>query len=327
LTPEEFIRLIEPYMSEGSLILSGGAERVQQQTQEPTQQQTQQPTQQQIATAKAPTPILKDFNAVMLTDYPDVIQRIKETFRDYISDSPVRIAIEARILEVSSESLMELGINWNLSLSQSVVPEFWSGGIGQSMGIGTTPILAPGPSPTLGGILVFTYQKGILNALNLRISALERINKAKSLAKPIVIAINGQKATIRQGVQIPYITVDPQRGATTVFRDVVLQLNVTPIVSPDGRILIDLELKRDTVGVQTQQGPALNTKEVKTKVIAENGQTLVLGGIIDSQESKTDEGVPGLIRIPLLKYLFGQERVQQNDRELLIFITPTLLTQ
>ncbi len=327
ITPEEFIRLIEPYRSEASLILSGGAERVQQQTQEPTQQQTQPPTQQQIATATTPTPILRDFNAVMLTDYPDVIQRIKEVFKDYISDAPVRIAIEARILEISTESLRELGINWNLSLSQSTVPEFWNAGAGQSLGINAAPSLLPGLSTSPGSVLVFTYQKGLLNALNLRISALESINKAKSLAKPMVIAINGQKATIRQGVQIPYVTVDPQRGATTAFKDVVLQLDVTPIVSPDGRILMDLQLKRDTVGLQTPQGPALNTKEVKTKVIVENGQILVLGGIIDSQESKTDEGIPGLIRVPLLKYLFGQERLQQSDRELLIFITPTLISQ
>ncbi|MFN7065367.1 MAG: pilus assembly protein [Aquificaceae bacterium] len=316
ITPEEFIRLIEPYRSEAGLILSEGVERA-----------TQQLTQQQAQTTTTPIPILKDFNAVMLTDYPDIIQRIKETFKDYISDAPVRIAIEARIAEISSENLRELGINWNLLLSQARVPEFWSGGVGQSMGVGAIPSPLPGLSPTPGGILVFTYQKGILNALNLRISALESINRAKSLAKPMVIAINGQKATIRQGVQIPYITVDPQRGATTAFKDVVLQLDVTPIVSPDGRILIDLELKRDTVGVQTPQGPAINTKEVKTKVIVENGQILVLGGVIDTQESKTDEGVPYLIRVPLLKYLFGQERVRQSDKELLIFITPTLITQ
>jgi len=81
------------------------------------------------------------------------------------------------------------------------------------------------------------------------------------------------------------------------------------------------------VGVQTPQGPAINTKEVKTKIIVENGQTVVLGGIIDNQEGMTDEGVPGLVRIPILKYLFGQERVRKFDTELLIFITPTVISQ
>ena len=330
VSPEEFIKMIEPYRSEAGLILSGGAERPIQQQQQSGQQQTGQT---QVSTA--PTPIIKEFNAVMITDYPDVLQRIKEIFKEYISDTPVRISIEARIVEISSETLRELGINWNALLSQARVPQFWKGGVSANMGLpphdAGSPILIPQLSPNPGGLFVFTYQKGILNALNLRISALERINKAKSIAKPMVVAINGQKATIKQGVQVPYLTAAPGAGGTAVqnvqFKDVVLELDVTPVVSPDGRILIDLALKRDTVGVQTPQGPAINTKEVKTKIIVESGQTVVLGGVIDSQDSQTNEGVPGLVRVPILKYLFGQEKINQADRELLIFITPTLITQ
>lgn len=330
VSPEEFIKMIEPYRSEAGLILSGGAERPIQQQQQSGQQQTG-----QTQVSAAPTPIIKEFNAVMITDYPDVLQRIKEIFKEYISDTPVRISIEARIVEISSETLRELGINWNALLSQARVPQFWEGGVSANMGlpphVAGSPILIPQLSPNPGGLFVFTYQKGILNALNLRISALERINKAKSIAKPMVVAINGQKATIKQGVQVPYLTAAPGAGGTAVqnvqFKDVVLELDVTPVVSPDGRILIDLALKRDTVGVQTPQGPAINTKEVKTKIIVESGQTVVLGGVIDSQDSQTNEGVPGLVRVPILKYLFGQENINQADRELLIFITPTLITQ
>jgi len=330
VSPEEFIKMIEPYRSEAGLILSGGAERPIQQQQQSGQQQTG-----QTQVSAAPTPIIKEFNAVMITDYPDVLQRIKEIFKEYISDTPVRISIEARIVEISSETLRELGINWNALLSQARVPQFWEGGVSANMGlpphVAGSPILIPQLSPNPGGLFVFTYQKGILNALNLRISALERINKAKSIAKPMVVAINGQKATIKQGVQVPYLTAATGAGGTAVqnvqFKDVVLELDVTPVVSPDGRILIDLALKRDTVGVQTPQGPAINTKEVKTKIIVESGQTVVLGGVIDSQDSQTNEGVPGLVRVPILKYLFGQEKINQADRELLIFITPTLITQ
>ena len=330
VSPEEFIKMIEPYRSEAGLILSGGAERPIQQQQQSGQQQTG-----QTQVSAAPTPIIKEFNAVMITDYPDVLQRIKEIFKEYISDTPVRISIEARIVEISSETLRELGINWNALLSQARVPQFWEGGVSANMGlpphVAGSPILIPQLSPNPGGLFVFTYQKGILNALNLRISALERINKAKSIAKPMVVAINGQKATIKQGVQVPYLTAAPGAGGTAVqnvqFKDVVLELDVTPVVSPDGRILIDLALKRDTVGVQTPQGTAINTKEVKTKIIVESGQTVVLGGVIDSQDSQTNEGVPGLVRVPILKYLFGQEKINQADRELLIFITPTLITQ
>ena len=162
-------------------------------------------------------------------------------------------------------------------------------------------------------------------------SALERVAAIKSIAKPSVITINGQKATIKQGVQVPFQTAAVGAGGTAVpniqFKDVVLQLDVTPIVSPDDRILMEIELKRDTLGIQTPQGPAINTKDIKTKIIVEDGQTVVIGGIIDEQSNLTNEGIPGLVRVPLLKYLFGQERLQKQNSELLIFITPLLVRQ
>ncbi|QWK13665.1 MAG: pilus assembly protein [Aquificota bacterium] len=336
VSPEEFIKMIEPYRSEAGQVLSGGAlvekERVDEVRTEVAGKTTREEVREKPA---GPVPVIREFNAVMITDYPDVIQRIKEIFKEYISDTPVRISIEARIVEISSEALRELGINWNALLSQARVPQFWQGGASANMGLppntAGSPLLVPGLSPNPGGLFVFTYQKGMLNALNLRISALERINKARSIAKPMVVAINGQKAIIKQGIQVPYLTASPGPGATAVqnvqFKDVVLELDVTPIVSPDGRILIDLTLRRDTVGIQTPQGPAINTREVKTKIVVESGQTAVLGGIIDSQDSQTNEGLPGLVRVPILKYLFGQEKINIADRELLIFITPTLLTQ
>jgi type IV pilus assembly protein PilQ len=253
-----------------------------------------------------------------------------DRFKEYISEEPVRVRIEARITEVSEEALRELGINWNALFSNAPVPQAWSGGVGSNLGVGSPPLLTPDLSPTPGGIAVFTYQKGVLNALNLRISALERIGSVKNIAKPSVLTINGQKATIKQGVQVPYQSTGISGGttvSTVQFKDVVLQLDVTPIVSPDGRIMMEVELKRDTIGIQTPSGPAINTKEVKTKVIVEDGQTIVIGGVIDDQSNTTNEGIPGLVRVPLLKYLFGQERVSTRNSELLIFITPLLVKQ
>jgi Type II secretory pathway, component HofQ len=254
-----------------------------------------------------------------------------DRFKEYISDEPVRIRIEARITEVSEEALRELGINWNALFSNASVPQAWSLGVGSNLEVGSPPSPIPGLSPTPGGIAILSYQRGVLNALNLRISALERIGFVKNIAKPSVLTINGQKATIKQGVQVPYQTAAVGGGGTAVpnvqFKDIVLQLDVTPIVSPDGRIMMEVELKRDTVGVQTPSGPAINTKEVKTKVIVEDGQTIVIGGVIDDQRNITNEGIPGLVRVPLLKYLFGQERVSTRNSELLIFITPLLVRQ
>ncbi|ADO46018.1 type II and III secretion system protein [Hydrogenobacter thermophilus TK-6] len=346
ISPDEFIKMIEPLRSESGVILSGGAVKLQQPTSPaPASAQVQQQQQQ-----APPTPILKEFNAVMLTDYPEVIEKIRERFKDYISDSPVQVKIEARIVEVREQALRELGINWNVLLSQARVPQFWQGGAGQGANIGVAPApgtifvppdptsvgprspiyYTPGLSQTPGGIFAFSYQKGMLNALNLRLSALERIAMIKNIAKPTVVTVNAQKATIKQGVQIPYQTTVVAGGAQAAniqFKDVVLQLDVTPVVSPDGRILLDINLKRDTPGEQTPQGPAINTKEASTKVVVNDGDTLVIGGIIDNQETKTNEGLPGLVRVPVLKWLFGQESSQKIQSELLIFLTPVLVRQ
>lgn len=328
ISPEEFIKMIEPLRSEAGVILSGGGFKVETAPQQPQAVAGQQ-AQAQVQTA--PTPILKEFNAVMITDYPEVIENIMDRFKEYISEEPVRVRIEARITEVSEEALRELGINWNALFSNARVPQALSGGVGSNLGVGSPPLLTPDLSPTPGGIAVFTYQKGVLNAINLRISALERIGFVKNIAKPSVLTINGQKATIKQGVQVPFQTAAVGGGGTAVpniqFKDVVLQLDVTPIVSPDGRIMMEVELKRDTLGIQTPSGPAINTKEVKTKIIVEDGQTIVIGGVIDDQSNITNEGIPGLVRVPLLKYLFGQERVNTRNSELLIFITPLLVRQ
>jgi type IV pilus assembly protein PilQ len=330
ISPEEFIKMIEPLRSEAGVILSGGGFKVETVPQQPQPTAGQQ-TQAQVQTV--PTPILKEFNAVMITDYPEVIENIMDRFKEYISEEPVRIRIEARITEVSQEALRELGINWNALFSNARVPQAWSGGVGSNVRADSPPAWwpIPGLSPEPGGIAIFTYQKGMLNALNLRISALERIGYVKNIAKPSVLTINGQKATIRQGIQVPYQTAAVGGGGTAVpsvqFKDVVLQLDVTPIVSPDGRIMMEVELKRDTLGISTPSGPTINTKEVKTKVIVEDGQTIVIGGVIDDQSNITNEGIPGVIRVPLLKYLFGQESVNLRNSELLIFITPLLVRQ
>ncbi len=316
ISPEEFIKMIEPIRSEAGLILTGGAVRVEKGRETKTPERV--------------TPVLKEFNAVMITDYPEVIEKIKEQFREYISDVPPQVKIEARILEVRKEVLKEIGLNWSALLSNVRVPRSWSGGVGVNLGVGQSGNVIPGLSATPGGILTWTFSKDILNALNLRLSAFERIGKIKNLAKPTVVTVNGQEAVIKQGQEIPYQVAVIASGATTPniqFKEAVLELKVLPIISPDGRILLDISLKQDTPGVQTPRGPAINKKQVKTKVILNNGDTVVIGGIIDTQSNRTKSGVPGLIRIPLLKWLFGQESESIRDVELLIFITPTILVE
>ena len=146
ISPSEFIKMIEPLRSEAGVILSGGGFKVE----VPAQAQTAQ--QQQTQTQPVLTPILKEFNAVMITDYPEVLENIMDRFKDYISEVPVRVRIEARIVEVREEALRELGINWNALFSNAPVPQAWFGGVGSGIGLGPTPPLGfqtPGYLPRL----------------------------------------------------------------------------------------------------------------------------------------------------------------------------------
>ncbi len=325
ISPEEFIKLIEPLRSEAGLVLSGGT-FVQQATQQQTQQQ---------ATTQLRTPIIKEFNAVMVTDFPEVIDKIKERFSEYISDAPVRVLIEARIIEANEDVTFQLGLSFNAIITDATrVPSQYSVGAGSNVGV-NLPLpnwwKELGPAPRAGSLLVASYQKGILNALNLRLAAYEKLGKSKSIAKPSIVTINGQKATIKQGVEIPYRTTAVGGGGTAIptiqFKEVVLQLDVTPVVSPDGRVLLDVELKRDIPLDVGLTEPPLRKNEVKSKLIVEDGQTIVIGGVIDDTSTQTNEGLPGAVRVPLLKWIFGQEARFQSNRELLIFITPIVMKQ
>ena len=312
ISPDEFIRMIEPIRSEAGVVLTGGALKEKNGEKGKT----------------TVTPVIKEFNAVMITDYPEVIEKIKEQFNQYISDVPPQVKIEAKILQVDKSITRKLGINWSALLSNISVPEAIAGGVGVNQSIGGAVQTSPGLLTTEGGILTFTYSRGFLNSLNLRISAYEKVGKIKSLAKPTVVTISGQKATIKQGTEVPYQTAVIAGGgnvASIQFKEAVLQLDVLPIISPDGRILLDITLTKDTLGEETLAGPIIDTNELTTKVIVNDGDTLVIGGIIDSQDNVTTTGVPGLIRVPLLKWLFGQETKDFEDKELLIFLTPTVL--
>jgi type IV pilus assembly protein PilQ len=354
ITPKEFMKMIEPLRSEAGFILSGeehivGTSRVERiggakgEAMMPIGARREEiATGQEYITKiggaageatiyerrKSLSTILSDFNAVMITDYPEVIERIKERFSQYISDVPIQVKIEAKILEVRKDILQEIGLSWNLATSPAKVPTFWKAGAGTNVDVFTTQ--TPGLSQIAGSILTFTLQKGSLNALNLKLSAYEKVGKIKSIAKPTVITVNVREAIIRQGQEIPYVTTQLAGNTvfqTVYFKDAVLELKVIPLISPDDRIMLDIVLTYDTPGEQTPQGPAINTKEVRTRVVVNHGDTIVIGGILEQQENKTNEGMPKLVRVPILKWLFGQEQLKSYDNELLIFLTPMILKE
>jgi type IV pilus assembly protein PilQ len=176
---------------------------------------------------------------------------------------------------------------------------------------------------------------GILSAsslVDLELSAAEAETEAKDISSPRVITANQKQATIMQGVEIPY-QQSASSGATSIsFKNAVLQLQVTPQITPDNRIILDLDVRDDEVGqVVVESGgvnvPAIDTREVTTQVLVNDGQTVVLGGILTTQSSNVVNQVPFLGSIPILGNFFKNTNRTNNKDELLIFVTPKIIRQ
>jgi len=163
------------------------------------------------------------------------------------------------------------------------------------------------------------------NIVNIELSALEADNRGKVVSNPRVITADKKKATISQGTEIPFLTASASGATTVSFKPAVLELAVTPQITPDDKIIMDLEVKKDSVGQVFAGVPSIDTKRVNTQVLVENGDTVVLGGIFE-QTSRTDTTkVPVLGDLPFVGALFRRTQKQEDKTELLIFITPKII--
>ncbi|WP_136418052.1 type IV pilus secretin PilQ family protein [Herbaspirillum sp. ST 5-3] len=161
--------------------------------------------------------------------------------------------------------------------------------------------------------------------LNLELSALEADGKGKIISSPRVVTADQLKALIEQGTELPY-QVATSSGATSIaFRKANLKLEVTPQITPDGNIILDVDVNKDSVGVETRSGFAIDTKHVKTQVLVENGGTVVLGGIFQQTERDSEAKVPLLGDVPVVGHLFKTTTRTNDKTELLIFITPKIV--
>lgn len=279
-------------------------------------------------------------NTLMITDTPDRIESIQKLIRDL--DRPVRqVQIESRIVIANSEFSHELGVRFGvtaLHLGSNILglsgTDVAADQVRQFQDP-TIPFLdsrynvnLPAPSSNAGKIGLSFLAGNIL--LDLELSALESEGEGEVISTPRVITANQHEAFIQQGVEIPYEQA-ASSGATAVqFKEAVLELRVTPLITPDNRIQLELAIKQDTVGeiFQTGRGgsvPSIDTRELNTSVLVNNGETVVLGGIFQDERAKKDERVPYLSSIPGIGALFRRRANETKKRELLIFVTPTIV--
>lgn len=192
-----------------------------------------------------------------------------------------------------------------------------------------------GASPSGGGSPA-RLAMSILGAdylVDLELSALQTEGKGEILSNPRVVTADLKKAVILQGRQIPYSEVDDNGKVTTLFKDALLKLEVTPQITPDDRVRMDLKITKDDVGQNVPQATggfvlSIDRREVDTQVLVNNGETVVLGGVFEQNKNKgQDSKVPLLGDIPLLGYLFQRNSQNTVKRELLIFVTPQILKE
>ncbi|WP_238526854.1 type IV pilus secretin PilQ [Cellvibrio japonicus] len=281
-------------------------------------------------------------NSIIITDTADRI----EAFRRLVEqiDIPIRqVMIESRIVIANTDFERQLGIRWggagyhlnnsrliNVAGSQSGLddedgtsPANWFTNGGTLNLTENNMVNLPVNNPA-GSIAVGVLTDSVF--LDMELSALETSGYAEIVSQPKVITSDKQKAVIKSGKEIAYQETSPSGGTTTGFKEAVLMLEVVPQITPDNRIIMDLFVTKDSVGEITQQGvPSLDVTRLQTKVLVNNGQTVVLGGVFSLESTKGESKVPVLGDIPYLGRLFKRTVDNQFKTELLIFVTPKLI--
>jgi type IV pilus assembly protein PilQ len=181
-----------------------------------------------------------------------------------------------------------------------------------------------GYSPAAFALSIFSSAAN--RFLNLEISALEADGKGKVVSSPRVVTADQTRALIEQGTELPYQLATASGATAIAFRKANLKLEVTPQITPEGNIILDLDVNKDSVGQATAAGFAINTKHVKTQVLVENGGTVVIGGIFELNETEAETRVPLLGDLPIVGNLFKSKQRSSNKQELLIFITPKMVS-
>lgn len=254
-------------------------------------------------------------NSLVITDVARRVSAAVEMVTHLDSRTP-QIEITAKLVDVDARFTRDLGINWGLGQLHSN-DQAASG----EVGVKTTNVIDPAASVKFG--LVRSW--GTINAM---LSALEQDNKADIISNPRITTVNNREARILVGRKIPLIVLDEAGNAVTQLTTIGITLRVTPHINDDDRITLDLHPEVSDLASQAtvQGGIIINTSEADTRVIVDDGETAVIGGLIRSNTSKLRRGVPILKDIPLLGYLFSGTSEVKEKRELLIFITPKIIT-
>lgn len=263
-------------------------------------------------------------NSLILKDTEDSLKRLTALLKQL--DQPTeQIAIEARIVTISSENLKELGVRWGM-FSPNENSHRISGRL-EGSGLANNNLNVNFPVNSGASLLL---QVASINSrvLDLELTALERENSVEIIASPRLLTTNKKSANIKQGTEIPYAVYSRKDELKDIeFREAVLGLEVTPHLSKNRQILLDLVISQNSPNPQTTANNliSIDKQEINTQVLAKHGETIVLGGIFQHLIAKGEDRVPVLGSIPVIKRLFSHSRDKISKRELVIFVTPYII--
>ncbi|MDD2546663.1 MAG: type IV pilus secretin PilQ [Burkholderiaceae bacterium] len=288
-------------------------------------------------------------NQLFVTDIPSKLEEVRQLLLTL--DVPVRqVMIEARIVEARDTFGRSLGVrlgatdlranrggdggygiggNNRLAFGTSYSNAVASSGAGSAVNTTDSFVNLPAKLSNVTGVGNFAlsiFNSSANRFLNLELSAMEADGQGKIVSSPRLITADQVKALIEQGTEYPYSITAPNGATTIAFKKAVLKLEVTPQITPEGNIILDLDVNKDSRGETTTQGVAIDTKHIKTQVLIENGGTVVIGGIFEMEETNQENKIPLLGDIPVMGHLFKSRTKESSKREVLVFITPKVIT-
>jgi type IV pilus assembly protein PilQ len=259
-------------------------------------------------------------NLLFVTDLEARIAQIADLIARIDKPTP-QVMIEARIVEGEAGFSRNLGVKVSLTATGDSPRGIVGGKEGAVYDLSARPIA--GFDAATAGLTLFAAQATRL--LNVELSALEAEGRGQIVSSPRVVTADRVKALVEQGTELPYQAKVGNGVSGVQFRRAALKLEVEPQITPHGRVILDLDVSKDSVGEETAAGPAINTKHVQTRVEVEDGGTVAIGGIYSADEREDVTGVPLLSKIPVVGWFFRHDTRRTSKSELVIFITPHIV--
>ena len=282
-----------------------------------------------ILSSRGSISVDKRTSSATINDVASVFPQI-ENLLAYLDKPTPQVLIEARVVEAFASDVRSLGIQWGIHTE------------GNNIVAGTTAKKGPftgknfmvdllSPEGTVGGIAFGILNSAKTKGLELQLSALEKVGKSKRITNPRVVTTDNEKATIIQGESIPFPKIDVQSGQISAeYKDVAITIEVTPHIPPAGSVNMAVLVRKEDFKSLVDLGggaQAARTDKIEgvTKVLIQDGETLVIGGVLKKTETLDSTGVPGLMKIPILGWLFKNKSIREETNEIMIFITPRIL--